>query len=310
MVAFSAGCARPARMGALHRAGRDARGAGRGQQRLPEHHAALQPAQRRPRHGGRLEGRRLRGGGGARRRPAQARRRPAGVHRQARQCRRGAVLLRRARPAGGRAELPGADRCQARARARPRVRDGEARFRAAPDGDRARGQDHDRHPRRLPRQPADAQSGPLDGNPLGRHRPRPGAGLDRPRHLHRLLDAAGQRRPRRPGAQLALHGGAGQAHGNQGAQPAGDHDRGAQGGGGGHGRRTGALGPFGPDRRLLLSRRVPPRLRRGRSHRLRPAPPPTSPPCRSACASSRRRRSGAKLRRPPSRRPRRDRCRR
>ena len=37
-------------------------------------------------------------------------------------------------------------------------------------------------------------------------------GLDRARHLHRLLDAAGQRRARRPGPQLAVHGRAGQAH--------------------------------------------------------------------------------------------------
>ena len=100
-----------------------------------------------------------------------------------------------------------------RARARPRVRDGEARIRPAPDGDRPRGQDDDRHPRRLPRQPADAQSRPLDGDALGWHRARPRRGLDRARHLHRLLDAARQRRPRRPGPQLAVHGRARQAYG-------------------------------------------------------------------------------------------------
>ena len=75
------------------------------------------------------------------------------------------------------------------------------------------GQDHDRHPRRLPRQSAHAQSRPLDGDALGRDRPRPGGGLDRARHLHRLLDAARQRGARRPGAQLAVHGRPGQAHG-------------------------------------------------------------------------------------------------
>ena len=77
-------------------------------------------------------------------------------------------------------------------------------------------------------------------------RTRPGAGLDRARHLHRLLDAAGQRRARRPGPQLAVHGRAGQAHRRQGPQPAGDHDRGAQGGGGGHGRRSRCPGIIRP----------------------------------------------------------------
>ena len=111
------------------------------------------------------------------------------------------------------AELSRADRCQARARARPRVRDGEARIRAPPDGDRARRQDDNRHPGCVSRQPAVAQSRALDGYAVDVHRARAGGGIDRARHLHRLLDAAGQRRARRPGAQLALHGGARQAHG-------------------------------------------------------------------------------------------------
>ena len=61
----------------------------------------------------------------------------------------------------------------------------------------------------------------------------PGAGADGGRHLHRLLDAAGQRRARRRGAQLAVHRRARQ--GVSGARPQSDlgHDRCAQGRAGG-----------------------------------------------------------------------------
>ena len=118
---------------------RDARRAGRRQQRLSQHHPACQPSERCARHGGGLEVRRLRCRRSARRRPAQAGRRHAGLHRQARQCRCRPVLLRGTRAATRLAELSRADRCQARARARSRVRDGEARIRAPPDGDRREG---------------------------------------------------------------------------------------------------------------------------------------------------------------------------
>ena len=155
------------------------------------------------------------------------------------------------------------------------------RLRAEADGARARGQDQRRVPRRLPRQSAGAQPGPLHGHALGQHRPGPGAGADGGRHVHRLLDAAGQRRARRPGPQLAVHGRAGQ--GPQGArpQPHLGHDRGAQGRAGGDRRQAGAVGPFRAHRRLLF----PPGVRAGHAAQAADARCRAS---RSGCASWRR----------------------
>ena len=190
------------------------------------------------------------------------------------------------RPAGGRTQLPGAGRCAAAERARSRLRGGGARFRAQADGAGARNQDQHRVPRRLPRQSAGAQPGPHHGHALGQRRPRAGAGADGRRHLHRLLDAAGQRGARRLGSQLAVHGGAGEGRQGARAQSHRRHDRRAQGGAQRDQRQAGAVGPLGADGRFLF----PPGLGAGIAAEdgARDAGRPTAKHCSSGCGRSRR----------------------
>ena len=70
--------------------------------------------------------------------------------------------------------------------------------------DGAGGTDQHPLPRRLPRQPARPQSRPRDGDAVGRDRPRARRRRVGCRHADQLLDAARQRRARRPGPQLAV----------------------------------------------------------------------------------------------------------
>ena len=108
--------ARPARRSA------EARRAGGRQFGLHACRRARQSGQRCRRHGGGAAGRRLRGDPGARSRQARVRREGARLRPRAERRGHRHFLLRRARPAGGGPQLPGAGRRAAAERARSRLR--------------------------------------------------------------------------------------------------------------------------------------------------------------------------------------------
>ena len=184
---------------------RKARGADHRQFEICAGPGAPQPGERRQRHRLGAQARRLRGHPRPRRRQARVRHQGAQFRRPPGECRRRHLLLCRPRAAGIGAQLSAARRCPRAERARSRLRCRQPRLRPQADGAWTRRQDQHRVPRRLPRQSLCRKSGALHGHALGEHRQGSRPGRYGGRHLHRLLDATGERRARRYGPQFTLH---------------------------------------------------------------------------------------------------------